>query len=193
MRSKALALGLALLAAACSNQAASTRGPSAAPAAGAPAVSPSPTAVPIQIETHGGNGQYVTIVESIRGRKVYTIRALSTFATSYGTNAATGSLEQPHVTFVDKSGSTTVADAPKARVTARDKTVVMTGGVHARTSAGTVLTCDTLTYHGDTERFDGRGHVRLDSPNGADSVAISGDRLDGDVRLQDVKITRGTR
>ena len=189
MRSRALppALGLAVMLAGCSHQPAAT-GPAAS---AVPAASASATAVPIQVETHGEGGQYVTIVESIRGRKVYTIRALSTQATSYGTNAATGSLEQPHITFIDKGGSTTVADAPKAHVTARDKTVVMTGGVHARTSAGTVLTCDTLTYHGDKERFEGVGHVRLESPNGADSVRISGDRLDGDVRLQDVKITRG--
>jgi LPS export ABC transporter protein LptC len=191
MRSRTLAWGLCAGLAACAPHAPPQASPP--PAAASPAASPGATAVPIRIETHGGGGQYVTIVETIRGRKVYTIRALSGSLQRAATNDATGDLEQPHITFIDKSGSTTIADAPKATVAERTKTVVMTGGVHARTSAGSVLTCDTLTYNGATERFHGRGHVRLVSPSsGADTVSIEGDDIDGDVKLQDVKITRNS-
>ena len=191
MRSKAVVLGVALLATACTRQPAAQPTPAAsAPPVAAPSAGPTSTAVPIRIETRGGDGQYVTIVETVRGRKVYTIRALSGSMQRNGTNEATGDLEQPHITFVDRSGSTTVADAPKARVAERDKSVVMTGGVHARTSAGTVLTCDKLTYKGNTERFFGEGHVRLTSSSSNGEIAIGGDRIDGDVKLQDVKITR---
>ncbi|GAC1571450.1 MAG: hypothetical protein NVS3B7_01600 [Candidatus Elarobacter sp.] len=186
MRSKGLAAGLVLAVAACAKQPAPAPAPTAAP----PSARASATAVPIHIETRGGDGQYVTIVETIRGHKAYTIRALSGSLQRNGTNQAVGDLEQPHVTFIDRAGATTIADAPKARVAERDKSVVMSGGVRARTSTGTVLTCDTLTYLGATERFNGRGHVLLQSPSGADTVSIAGDRIDGDVKLQDVKITR---
>ncbi|HEX3549431.1 MAG TPA: LPS export ABC transporter periplasmic protein LptC [Candidatus Elarobacter sp.] len=160
--------------------AASPSGPAAPAAAG--------TAVPIHIETHGESGQYVTIVQSLHGRKLYTIRALSTDVQSAGTNEGTGQLDQPHVTFIDRHGATTIADAPKAHLVERDKTVVMTGGVHANTSSGSVLTCDTLTYSGATERFHGEGHVELQARDG---MHLSGDRLDGDTRLQEVTVTGG--
>jgi LPS export ABC transporter protein LptC len=188
MRSRTAALGLVAVLAACSPHAP----PKATPAPPAAPASPpaGATQVPIRIETRGGGGQYVTIVETIRGRKVYTIRALSGSLERATTNEATGDLEQPHITFFDKGGSTTIADAPKAHVVERSKTVVMTGGVHAHTSAGGVLVCDTLTYNGGTERFHGQGHVRLNSPSGPNTVTIEGDDIDGDVKLQDVKISR---
>ncbi len=159
-----------------------------APAALSPAPSASATTVPIRIVTRGGSGQYVTIVQSVRGRKVYTIRALSSVAQRGPSGGTVATLERPHVIFVDRSGSSTVADAPKAQVTERDKSVVMTGGVRATTSRGNVLTCDQLTYNGATEKLRGEGHVRLSSPNGFE---LGGDHLAGDVRLQNVKITSG--
>jgi LPS export ABC transporter protein LptC len=184
MRSARLAAILTLLAAAgCAPHAP----PAASPApGGSPQPASSATQVPIHVETRGGNGQYVTIVQTVHGRKVYTIRALSGNMQRNGTNEATGDLEQPHVTFRDKNGTATIADAPKAHVTERDKTVVMTGGVHAHTSSGSVLSCDTLTYNGNTERFHGEGNVRLTAPNG---LQLGGQHLDGDVKLQDVNVT----
>jgi hypothetical protein len=191
MRFVRAALGLVLLlAAACAREpAAGPATPSASPAQHA-AASPSVSPVPIHIETRGANGEFVTIVETIRRRKVYTIRALSGEMQRNGTNEATGDLVQPHVTFFDKSGAKTIADAPKAHSAERDKSVVMTGGVHARTTSGVMLTCDTLRYNSKSERLHGSGHVELHAPNGVD---MSGDDIDGDVRLQDVKITRGRR
>src|ERR1700736_787937 len=114
MRSRMLAVGLTAVLAACSQP----QPPKVTPA---PSPQPSATQVPIRIETRGGNGQYVTIVETIRGRKVYTIRALSGSLQRATTNQATGDLEQPHITFIDKSGAITIADAPKARVAERNK------------------------------------------------------------------------
>jgi hypothetical protein len=185
------ALGLALLlATACARPPAGAPARSPAPPAASGPASPSASPIPIHVETHGRNGEYVTIVETSHRRKVYTIRALSGEMQRNGTNEATGDLEQPHVTFIDKSGAKTIADAPKAHSSERDKSVVMTGGVHARTSAGIVLTCDTLRYDATSERLHGSGNVALHAPSGVD---MSGDDIDGDVKLQDVKITRGRR
>jgi hypothetical protein len=188
MRSVRLLVGLALLAGCTPHP------PPPSSASPAPAATARPTGnatqVPIHVETRGGNGQYVTIVETLRGRKVYTIRALSGNMQRSGTNEATGDLEQPHITFYDKGGTTTIADAPKAHIAERNKTVVMTGGVHAHTSGGSVLACDTLTYNGNTERFHGEGNVRLTAPNG---LVLEGQRMDGDVRLQDVNVMGNAR
>ena len=179
------AAAAAALLAACGRREPPRPSPSPAPArSGAP--SPGATVVPIHIETRGGPGQYVTIVQTLHGRKLYTIRALSTNVQSAGTDEGTGELEQPHVTFVDRGGTSTIADAPKAHLVERDKTVVMTGGVHAHTSTGSVLTCDTLAYSGVTERFRGEGHVELASRDG---LHLEGRHLDGDTRLQEVTVT----
>lgn len=189
------ALGLVLAAglAGCARGPAPSSSPapvasSSPPAAASPGPSASATALPLRVVTQGGSGKYVTIVQSVRGRKVYTVRALSSVAERSPSGQTVASLEQPHVTFVDRAGGTTVADAPKAQVTERDKSVVMTGGVRATTSQGNVLTCDQLTYSGSSERLRGEGHVRLVSPNGFE---LGGDHLAGDVRLQNVKITSG--
>jgi hypothetical protein len=186
MRSNSLAwpaLGFGLVLAGCSGHAPAG---SPSPAPRPPAPSPSGTRIPIHVETRGGDGEYVRIVETVRGRKVYTIRALSGDMVRGATTEAVGDLVQPHITFVDKSGTTTIADAPKARITERDNSVVMTGGVHAHTSSGSILSCDVLTYNGNTERFHGEGHVQLSAPNG---LVMGGRHLDGDVKLQDVNVT----
>jgi LPS export ABC transporter protein LptC len=187
-RNLGLVLAAVLAAAGCAPHADQGGGAAPSPSPAAPSPSASATQVPIRIETQGANGQYVRIVETNHGRKIYTIRALSGNMQRTGTSAAVGDLEQPHITFVDKNGTTTIADAPKAQVAERNKTVVMTGGVHAHTSSGSVLACDTLTYNGDTERFHGEGNVHLTAPNG---LELSGQHLDGDVKLQDVTVTGG--
>jgi LPS export ABC transporter protein LptC len=175
-------LGLGLALAGCGGHPHAGSSPSPRP----PAPAATRTLVPIHVETSGGNGEYVRIVETVRGRKVYTIRALSGDMVRGGTSAAVGDLVQPHVTFVDKSGTTTIADAPKARITEQDNSVTMMGGVHAHTSSGSLLSCDVLTYNGNTQRFTGEGHVQLSAPNG---LVMDGRHLDGDVKLQDVNVT----
>jgi LPS export ABC transporter protein LptC len=181
---RAVLLGLATATlAACARHAP----PPASPAPAHPAAPATPPSVPIRIETHGGNGQYTDIVQTVKGRKVYTIRALSSSSVRTGAGSGLVTLEQPHVTFIDKTGATTIADAPKAHLTERDNNVVMTGGVHATTSTGSVMTCDVLTYNGKTERLRGDGNVHLYGPNG---LEMAGNHIDGDVRLQEVKITQ---
>jgi LPS export ABC transporter protein LptC len=177
-------LALALALAGCGGHASQAASADGSPSP--PGPSPSATQVPIHVETRGGDGEYVRIVETVRGRKVYTIRALSDEMVRGATSDAVGNLEQPHITFVDKSGASTIADAPKAQITERDKSVTMTGGVHAHTSSGSVLSCDVLIYNGNTERFHGEGHVQLTAPNG---LVMDGRYLDGDVKLQDVNVT----
>jgi lipopolysaccharide assembly outer membrane protein LptD (OstA) len=149
---------------------------------------PTATAVPVYISGAGNANQPTVLTETIGGRRVYTIRALA-FRGDVGTGGGSGiaTLEQPHITFVDRSGTTTIADAPKATVTQRDKSVLMTGGVHARTSDGSNLTCDTLRYDGATEHFFGTGHVVM---TGTSGLALTGNYLTGDVRLRNVQVTK---
>jgi LPS export ABC transporter protein LptC len=122
-------------------------------------------------------------------RTIYIVRANSFVADTTGGQTATGSgsFDRPHITFVDRSGARTVADAPKAVLTSADKSVLMTGGVHARSQDGNVLSCDRLRYDGTTERIHGDGNVVMTTPNG---LSLVGDEIDGDARLENVRVYR---
>lgn len=172
---------LAVALAACS------RAPAPAPAAPPPSAALA-TAVPVHV-TSSGNGRYTTLSEMKHRRTIYVVRARSFVADTVGADNATGSgaFERPEITFIDRSGGRTVADAPEAVLTGADKSVLMTGGVHARSQDGNVLACDELRYDGDTERIHGDGHVVLQTPAG---LTLVGDELDGDARLQNVRVYR---
>jgi LPS export ABC transporter protein LptC len=164
--------------------------PAAAPAPG-PSASPAPTAtpLPLHITSSGSHGQYTTLSEMKQHRTIYVLRADSFVADTTAGHVPTGSgtFDRPHITFVDRSGAQTVADAPKAVLTSADKSVLMTGGVHARSQDGNVLSCDRLRYDGNTERIHGDGNVVMTTPQG---LTLVGDEIDGDARLANVRVYR---
>jgi LPS export ABC transporter protein LptC len=169
---------LLILLAACGGN-----GPAASPSS-SPNAGTSPTPVPLHV-TSSGNGEYTTLTEMKRGRRLYTIRATSFVADTTDGDGGNGSFDAPQITFVDRSGGSTVATAPKAVLTGADKSVLMTGGVRARSQDGNVLHCDRLRYDGKSERVHGDGHVRLETPSG---FVLVGDTIDGDARLRDVTV-----
>ncbi len=175
-----------LLAAALTACAQPAAGPAHAPSA-APAATATP--LPLHITSSGGTGQYTTLSEMKHQRTIYIIRATSFAAdTATGrTPTGSGTFVQPHITFVDRDGARTVADAPEAVLTSADKSVLMTGGVHARSQDGNVLSCDRLRYDGTSERIHGDGNVVMTTPSG---LVLSGDEVDGDARLQNVRVYR---
>jgi LPS export ABC transporter protein LptC len=182
-----LACGCAVLAAGCGSHGGGSNGPAAAGSAG-----PSPTATPLPVHVRGfGTKEQPSVLTGTKkGRRIYVIRSTSFEGDSAGGADGSAVLQETHITFVDRSGAVTIAEAPKATVKQRDKSVLMTGGVHARTAEGAVLTCDTLRYDAGTERFHGEGHVAVTGPNGEQ---LDGDHLDGDVRLHDARVTSGAR
>jgi hypothetical protein len=165
--------------------------PHAAPGpAGSPAPGPSATAVPVHVRGFGTKLNPSVLTGTKQRRRIYVIRSTAFEGDIAGSADGSAVLQETHITFVDRSGAVTIADAPKATVKQRDKSVFMTGGVHARTAEGAVLTCDTLRYDAGTERFRGEGHVVVTGPNGD---RLGGDHLDGDVRLHDARVTSGSR
>jgi LPS export ABC transporter protein LptC len=179
-----LLLAMALLAA-CGHAASAPAGSATAAAGAAPTATP----LPLHVVSSGGKGVYTTLRQKKNGRTIYTIRADSFVADTEASRTATGSgeFERPEITFIDKSGARTVADAPKAVLTSADKSVVMTGGVRARSQDGNVLSCDRLRYDGTTEKIHGDGHVVMRTPTG---LTLVGDLFDGDAKLENVRVFR---
>jgi LPS export ABC transporter protein LptC len=162
-----------------------------------PAPSPTParsadssTPEPVHIETNGSADKYITVVQRVKNgtangtRIAYQLRALSSQADIVGAQSVV-TFERPHITFFDHQGKKLIADAPQAKITQQDKSVLMSGGVRARAADGSVLTCDTLRYDGRTEKLHGQGHVVLSGPN---DLTLTGTYLEGDVRLDDVRV-----
>ncbi len=162
------------------------------PAPSAPQGSPSPSlppgapATPLDLHSRRVGSQYIYVTEQKGSRRVYVLRADEQRAEYFGENTGRSDFTNPHVIFYDAPGRTLTADAPAGTVFERDKTVVMTGGVRARTSDGKTLTCDTLHYNDATGRLLGEGHVVLTSPLGEQ---LRGQRLDADVRLSKLVMT----
>ncbi len=184
-----IALGVAALTA-CGGPSASGN---ATPApSGTPSPPPAATALPVHIETKGNGDRYITVVQRVtegsskRSRIAYQLRALSSQADIVGSQSVV-TFEMPHITFNDRQGKHLIANSPQAKITQRDKNVLMSGGVHARADDGSVLRCDTLRYDGRTEKLHGEGHVVLSGPN---ELTLTGNYLEGDIRLDDVRIAQ---
>jgi len=144
------------------------------------------TPVPVHVEGAGSGTTPAVLTYTKGNRKIYVVRSLA-FTADTETSAGVATLDQPHITFFDRNGSPTIADAPHATVEERDHTIVMTGGVTTQTADGGKMTCDVLRYDGSAELLHGRGHVVLRTGNG---LVLGGDRIDGDVHLGRVRITR---
>jgi len=138
---------------------ASTQSASPTPAAG-------PTAVPIRLRGGRVGSRYIYVTKQKGNHKVYVLRADSESGQYLGNDTGRSDFVNPHVTFFGRSGVPVVADAPAGTAVEKDKTVRMSGGVHARTGDGRTLTSDTLTYHDDTETIDGDGNVVMTMPTG---------------------------
>ena len=184
MRASPFVLAAGLLAAAgC--------GPHGAPSStGSPAPGAAATPVPVHVRGFGTKQNPSVLTGTKKGRRIYVIRSTAFEGDIAGGADGSAVLQDTRIAFIDRSGAATIAEAPKATVKQRDKSVFMTGGVHARTADGAVLTCDTLRYDAGTERFRGEGHVVVTGPSGDQ---IGGDHLDGDVRLRDARVTSGSR
>jgi hypothetical protein len=90
---------------------------------------PAATASPVPVHvTSSGNGRYTILTEMKHQRTIYIVRARSFVAdTAAGRSAAgNGTFDAPEITFVDRNGARTVADAPKAVLSSADKSVLKT-------------------------------------------------------------------
>jgi hypothetical protein len=137
---------------------------------------PSPSASslpPLQIAGRGTATQPLRIIQSRGNRKEYLILAHSLHGNTNGAGAPgtlSATLYDAHVTFYAADGNTLIADAPRALIDQRAKTVILLGGVHARNGAGVRLQCDRLVYDRTTQLVHGTGHVKITSPDGTQAT-----------------------
>jgi LPS export ABC transporter protein LptC len=153
-----------------------------------PTAAATPTFVPIKLRSRSVGSKYIYLTKQKDNRKLYVLRADSETGEYFGQDTGRSDFTNPHVTFFDPHGRTMVADAPRGTVLEKDKSVVMSGGVHARTQGGMTLSCDTLQYNDETQLMHGDGNVVLTSPEGEQ---LRGQQIDADIRLSTVHVSGG--
>jgi hypothetical protein len=165
--------------AACNPKAPSTATPT-------PSLSPgqTPSPVALRISGRGTEKRPVRFIETKANRKQFEILTRS-FQSKGAAGTAILSYNDVKINFYGKDGSVLNATAPRATVDQRTNLVVMSGGVHARNSAGMTLQCDTLTYDRSTEMIHGDGNVVIANPNG---FRGTGNHFDSNVALTDAKM-----
>jgi LPS export ABC transporter protein LptC len=135
--------------------------------------------VPIQVTSQRSGSKYITFTARKKNRTAYVLLADSESGRYFGQNSGASTFVNPHVTFFGADGKRMVAVAPAGTVAEKDKTVLMSGGVHARTQDGMTLTSDTLRYDDESQKAHGEGHVVVTSPQGE---TLQGETLDWNLR-----------
>jgi len=154
----------------------------------APSARPTASAAPsLHIQGKGNAHREVVNIEQDKNRTIYQLRA-KTYESTVGLHGAgfKGRFTDAHVTFFERNGTTLVAQAPTALVDKASERVTLQNGVHARTSAGIRLSCDTLTYERSTGRIRGEGNVHITQPS--QGYDVSGGTFESDVELRDVRL-----
>lgn len=154
-----------------------------------PAPSPTASGMPAIIITgHGTLRHPATIVQQSGNRKVYQLVTRSYISRSAQT-IGQATFQEPTVTFYDKDGTKLTAQAPTAVLQGGGKQVVLSGGVHARTSTGLNLTCDRLTYDQNTGLLHGQGNVRITGAQGGQQQVLTGNSFTSDIKLTHMVMT----
>ena len=164
-----------LLLAACNPQ------PQHQPAAATPSAAPTQLP-PLMIMGRGTAREPVRVTGQQHGRTAYELQARS-YESHSVQNVTQAVFQQTQVTFYDQDGTKLQAHAPQARLDDRRKQVILSGGVHAKTSTGLTLVCDELVYDDASGMLHGTGHVRITGMQGGQAQVLTGNSFTSDVKL----------
>jgi LPS export ABC transporter protein LptC len=155
-----------------------------------PTIRIAPTAPPIAIVGSEHAGKPIRLTQLRDGKIRYTVVADQIRGRYAGVDTGSSRLVNPHITFVAAGGKQLVAVAPAGTVVEKDKTVLMNGGVHARSQDGMTLAGDSLRYDDQTQNVHGEGNVVVTFPHGE---RLTGDTVDWNLRSGEIEMNTGSR
>lgn len=145
---------------------------------------PAPTGLPpLTITGHGTGREPVRVVgQRAGGGKTYELLARS-YQVHSAHDVTQATYRETQVTFYAKDGSSLQARAPQTQLDDRRKQVILSGGVHARTSTGLTLVCEDLVYDDATGMLHGTGGVRITGTQGGQQQVLTGNSFTSNVKL----------
>ena len=146
------------------------------------------TAPPIAIVGSRHAGQPIRLTQLRDGKIRYTVVADQIRGRYAGADTGSSHLVNPHITFAAANGKQLVAVAPAGTVVEKDKTVLMNGGVSARSQDGMTLASDSLRYDDQTQNVHGDGHVVVTFPRGE---RLTGETVDWNLRSGEIEMDTG--
>ena len=148
------------------------------------------TVIPIAVVGSGHGGDPFRMTQLRHGQVRYTLIADALRGHYAGADTGTSQLVNPDITFLATGGKRLVAVAPAGTVVEKDKTVLMNGGVHARSQDGMTLASDSLRYDDQSEIVHGQGHVVVTFKSGE---RLTGDTVDWNLRTGDIEMNTGSK
>jgi LPS export ABC transporter protein LptC len=145
--------------------------------------SPTPTKADYFIHGRGSISQPVTVQDTVKGQPVYVLEATDVY---YSTSSAKGRFLNDKVLFYKGKTVRLTLTAPVADVNRTTYDFVLHGGVKAKSALGITLTCDVMSYNGNTKLLTATGDVRAVDVQGD---VVTGDKAVADLDLQQIHMS----
>lgn len=168
----------AILLAACSQNA-------TPPVKQSPTPRPTPTKADYFIHGRSANGAPVKVQDTVKGQPVYVLKATDVY---YSTQSAKGRFLNDTIYFYKGKEVRLTVSAQVADVNRTTYDFVLHGenGVKAKSAAGVTMTCDVMSYNGNTRLLTATGSVRAVDAQGD---VLTGDKAVADLDLQQIHMT----
>ena len=150
-----------------------------------PTPAPTPTKADYFIHGSGANGAPVKVQDTVRGQPVYVLKATDVY---YSTSSSKGRFLNDTIYFYKGSAVRLTLTAQVADVNRLTYDFVLHGdtGVKAKSATGVTMTCDVMSYNGNTKLLTATGSVRAIDAQGD---VLTGDKAVADLDLQQIHIS----
>jgi len=150
-----------------------------------PTPGPTPTKADYFIHGSGANGAPVKVQDTVKGQPVYVLKATDVY---YSTSSAKGRFLNDTIYFYKGSQVRLTLVAQVADVNRLTYDFVLHGdtGVKAKSATGVTMTCDTMSYNGNTKLLTATGSVRAVDAQGD---VLTGDKAVADLDLQEIHMS----
>jgi LPS export ABC transporter protein LptC len=150
-----------------------------------PTPAPTPTKADYFIHGHGANGAPVKVQSTLKGQPVYVLKASDVY---YSTSSSKGRFLNDTIYFYKGKDVRLTLGAQVADVNRITYDFVLhgQGGVTARSATGVTMTCDQMSYNGNSKLLTATGSVRAVDAQGD---VLTGDKAVADLDLQQIHMS----
>ena len=150
-----------------------------------PTPGPTPTKADYFIHGSSSNGAPVKVQDMVKGQPVYVLKATDVY---YSTSSAKGRFLNDTIYFYKGNVVRLTLVAQVADVNRLTYDFVLHGdtGVKAKSATGVTMTCDVMSYNGNTKLLTATGSVRAVDAQGD---VLTGDKAVADLDLQQIHMS----